>query len=190
MEERARLDREKRQKEDFERKKQELIAQRKLEEEIRREQEKLEAEIEEANRRAEEERIQAMEESERIALQEKMRREEEELRRRLEAERKIQEEQQRIQEEQRRMREEAIALLRQKRLRRQLFVTSLIKEGMYMSLGQRLSKAFTFSYFEKLPWGFLNHLRAISPMKELINELKENHIPTTIYEVDEEENIN
>lgn len=163
-----------------------MIAQRKLEEEIRKEQEKLEAEIEEANRRAEEERLQAMEESERIAFQEKMRREEEELRKRLEAERKIQEEQRRIQEEQRRMREEAIALLRQKRLQRQLFINGLIKEGIYMSLSQRLSRAFTFSYFGKLPWSFLNNIRSFSPMKELIHDLKKT-IPTTIYEVDEEE---
>jgi len=163
-----------------------LIAQRKLEEEIRREQEKLEAEIEEANRRAEEERLLAMEESERIALQERMRREEEELRARLEAERKIQEEQRRIQEEQRRMREEAIAQLRQKRLQRQLFITSLIKEGVYLSLSQRLSRAFTFSYYDKLPWGFLNNLKSLTPMKDLINEIKES-IPQTIYEVGEEE---
>ena len=127
-----------------------------------------------------------MEESERIALQERMRREEEEMRKRLEAERRIQEEQRRIQEEQRRMREEAIALLRQKRLQRQLFITTLIREGVYMSLSQRLSRAFTFSYFDKLPWNFLNHMRSMSPVKDLIHELKQK-IPPTIYELDEEE---
>ncbi|KAK3740327.1 hypothetical protein QZH41_013902, partial [Actinostola sp. cb2023] len=185
-EERARIEREKRKREEYERKKQELIAQRKLEEEIRKEQEKLEAEIEEASRRAEEERIQDMEESERIAFLEKMRQEEEELRKRLEAERRIQEQQRRIQEEQRRMREEAIALHRQKRLQRHLFITGLIREGVYMSLSQRLSRAFTFSYFDNLPWSFLNNMRSVSPIKDLISELKQT-IQPTIYEVDEED---
>lgn len=127
-----------------------------------------------------------MEESERIAFQERMRREEEELKARSEAEKKIEEENRRKQEEKRKIREEAIALLRQKRLKRQLFITGLIKEGIYMSLNQRLSRAFTFTYFEKLPWGFLNNLQSFTPMKELINELKET-IPHTIYEIGEEE---
>ncbi|XP_032234531.2 titin homolog [Nematostella vectensis] len=183
--EKARLEREKRMREDFERKKQELIAQRKLEEEIRREQEKIDRELEEAARREEEERIRNMEESERLALQEKMRREEEELRRRLEDQRRREEEERRVLEEQKRLRQEALALLRQKRIKRHLFITGIMKEMRFLGLGQRLTRAFTFSYFDELPWNYLR-TRPTSPMKNMIEELKAS-LPPTIIEEDETE---
>lgn len=179
-------ERERRVKEDWKKRQQQVIAQRKLEEELRKEQEKIEAELEAARLREEEERIKAMEESERIAFLEKMRQEEEELRRRLEEQRKREEADRRIREEDRRQREEALALLRQKQLQRHLFIAGILKESHYLSLSQRLTKAFTFSYFDLIPWNHLQHLKPPpSPVRDLLLSVKEN-IPPTILEEDED----
>lgn len=170
----------------WKRKQQELMAERKLEEELRREQDKFDAELDAARRREEEERLKAMEEWEREELLEKMRREEELLRRRLEELRLKEEEERRVREEERRKREDALALLRQKRLQRHLFVAGMFKEHQYLSLDQRLTRAFTFSYFRLLPWLYLNRLQSPRP---LFQELKQTMHATIDEEDDEEEAI-
>lgn len=179
-------EKERRAREEWKRRQQQVLAQRKLEEELRREQEKIEAELEAARLREEEERIKAMEESERIAFLEKLRREEEELRRRLEEQKRIEEEERQLREEEKTRREEALALLRQKQLQRHLFIAGILKESHYFSLSQRLTRAFTFSYFDLLPWNELNHLtpRTGSPVRDILSSVKEK-IPATILEEDE-----
>lgn len=179
-------ERERRAKEDWKKRQQQVLAHRKLEEEMRKEQERIEAELEVARLREEEERIKAMEESERIAFLEKMQREEEELRRRLEEQKRKEEQERRIREEERRQREEALAILRQKQLQRHLFIAGILKESHYLSLCQRLTRAFTFSYFDLIPWNHLQHLQApSSPVRDLLRSVKEN-IPPTIVEEDED----
>ncbi|XP_068752085.1 uncharacterized protein KIAA2012-like [Montipora capricornis] len=181
----AKAERERRAREEWKRRQQQVMAQRKLEEELRREQEKIDAELEAARIREEEERIKAMEESERIAFLEKMRLEEEELRLRLEEQKRIEEEERELREEEKKQREEALALLRQKQLQRHLFVAGMLKESQYLALSQRLTRAFTFSYFDLLPWNDLNHLiPPPSPVRDLLDSVKEN-IPPTILEEDE-----
>lgn len=178
-------ERECRAREDWKKRQQQVLAYRKLEEDMRKEQEKIEAELEAARLREEEERIKAMEESERVVFLEKLRREEEELRRKLEEEKRKEEEQRRVREVERRQREEALALLRQKQLQRHLFIAGILKESHYLSLCQRLTKAFTFSYFDLIPWNHLQHLKPPpSPVRDLLRSVKEN-IPPTIVEEDE-----
>ena len=179
-------ERERRAKEDWKKRQQQVLAHRKLEEELRKEQEKIEAELEAARLREEEGRIKAMEESERVAFLEKMRQEEDELRRKLEEQKQKEEEERRVQEEERRQREEALALLRQKQLQRHLFIAGILKESQYLALCQRLTKAFTFSYFDLIPWNHLQHLNPPpSPVRDLLRSVKEN-IPPTIMEEDED----
>lgn len=179
------IERERRAKEDWKKRQQQVLAQRKLEEELRKEQEKIEAELEAARLREEEERIKAMEESDRIAFLEKMRQEEEELRRRLEEQRRKEERERKLREEERKQREDALALLRQKQLQRHLFIAGILKESHYLSLSQRLTKAFTFSYFDLIPWNHLQHLKLPpSPVRDLLHSVREN-IPPTILEEDE-----
>lgn len=179
------IERERRAKEDWKKRQQQVLAQRKLEEEFRKEQEKIEAELEAARLREEEERIKAMEESDRIAFLEKMRQEEEELRRRLEEQRRKEERERKLREEERKQREDALALLRQKQLQRHLFIAGILKESHYLSLSQRLTKAFTFSYFDLIPWNHLQHLKPPpSPVRDLLHSVREN-IPPTILEEDE-----
>ena len=182
----AKAERERRARDEWKKRQHQVMAQRKLEEEMRKEQEKIEAELEAARLREEEERIKAMEESERIAFLEKMRREEEELRRRIEEQKRKEEQERRVREEDRRQREEAMALLRQKQLQRHLFIAGMLKESHYLSLSQRLTRAFTFSYFDLLPWNDLQHLiPPPSPARDLLASVKDN-IPDTIMEEDED----
>ena len=179
-------ERERRAKEDWKKRQQQVLAHRKLEEELRKEQEKIEAELEAARLREEEERIKAMEESERIAFLEKMRQEEDELRRRLEEQKRKEDEERRVREEEKRQREEALALLRQKQLQRHLFIAGILKESQYLALCQRLTRAFTFSYFDLLPWNHLQHMNPPpSPVRDLLLSVKEK-IPPTIVEEDED----
>ena len=177
-------EKDRRAREEWKQKQQQVLARRKLEDEIRKEREKIEEEIEAARLKEEEERIKAMEESERVAFLEKVRREEEELRLRMEEQKKIEEEEKLAQEEENRQRQEALALLRQKHFQRHLFISGILKEKLHLSLSHRLTKAFTFSYFDLIPWNHLLHLQPGS-VRVPLHEVKRN-IPPTIIEEEEQ----
>lgn len=146
---------------------------------MRREQEKLEAEIAAVAKREQQEKLKAMEETERRAFEERMKREEEELRKRLELQRLKEEEEKRLQEEHRRKHQEQLALLRQKQIQRQLFLAALAKEKFFLTLDQRMTRAFTYSYFALLPWCVLENLK---PNGSLEDRSLNNEQPLTVPE--------
>ena len=126
-------------------------AQLKLEEELRLERERLAKQIEEEMRRREQELLEQMKEEERIAYEERKRIEEEVKRKEEEERLRIQEEK-RIREEedtQRKMKE--LKELQRILLERQAFWEGMRNSKHFLELDQRLTRAFTFSYYKLLP---------------------------------------
>lgn len=119
---------------------------------MRLERESVDKQLEEERRREYEARIAHLEDEERERLMEERRIEEERIKREIEEERKEREEERRQVLEERRKMEEEMAALRERQLTRQLFLESLLKEYQNLLLEMRTTRAFTFSYFDLLPW--------------------------------------
>lgn len=108
--------------------------------------------LDEERRHEYEARIAHLEDEERERLMEERRIEEERIKREIEEERlKREEERRRVLEERRRM-EEEMAALQERQWLRQLFLEGLLKDYQNLLLEQRTTRAFTFSYFNVLPW--------------------------------------
>ena len=158
-------EREKREKEELKRKMAAMAAKLRLEEERRSEQERIARELEEERRRQEEELLKAMEEHERIEYERK-KKEAEEERLRQEAERqRIEREKRLIEEEEHRIKMQKLQEFHQMLLERAKFWEGMKNSKWFLEINQRLTQAFTFSYFDLLPamlFEFTN-LRPFSP---------------------------
>lgn len=109
---------------------------------------------------------------------EERRLEEERIKREIEEERlQREEERRRVLEERRRM-EEELEALRDRQLARQLFLEGLLKDYQNLLLDQRISRAFTYSYFDIMPW-----------FKETWDSLEETSVSATLPTVREDEEI-
>ena len=161
-------EREKREKEEMKRKMDAIAARLKLEEEMRRERERVAREIEEEMRRQEEEKMKEMEENERIEY-ERQKREEEEQRLRLEEEQKrVEREKRLIAEEEHRIKMQKLKEFHQMLLERAKFWEGMRNSKWFIELNQRLTRAFTFSYYDLLPAMLFEFtsLRPFTPREE------------------------
>lgn len=146
------VERERQARDERKRKKEQLVAQRKFEEELRKEREHVEEQIEEERRKEYAEKIAHLEEAERERLMEERRLEEERIKREIQEEKERREaERMRMLEERRKM-EEELAAARDRQLARQTFLESLLRDFQNLLLNQRVTRAFTFSYFDIMPW--------------------------------------
>ena len=128
------------------------MAQRKFEEELRIERERVEAQIEEERRKEYAEKIAHLEQEERERLLEERRLEEERIKREIQEEKERREaERLRMLEERRKM-EEELAAARDRQLARRNFLEMLLRDFQNLLLNQRITRAFSFSYFDILPW--------------------------------------
>lgn len=150
--ERLMIERQRQAREEWKRKKEQLVAQRKFEEELRKERERVEQQVEEERKREYEEKIAHLEEEERERLLEERRLEEERIKREIQEEKERQEEERRRMLEERRKMEEELAAARERQLSRRIFLETLLKDFQNLLLDQRITRAFTFSYFDILPW--------------------------------------
>eukprot|EP00112_Aurelia_sp_Birch-Aquarium-sp1_P023088 Seg675.23 transcript_id=Seg675.23/GoldUCD/mRNA.D3Y31 product="putative protein KIAA2012-like" protein_id=Seg675.23/GoldUCD/D3Y31 len=161
-------EREKREKEEMKRKMDAIAARLKLEEEMRRERERVAREIEEEMKLQEEEKMKEMEETERIEY-ERQKREEEEQRLRLEEEQKrIEREKRLIAEEEHRIKMQKLKEFHQMLLERAKFWEGMRNSKWFIELNQRLTRAFTFSYYDLLPAMLFEFtsLRPFTPKEE------------------------
>ena len=150
--ERLMIERQRQAREEWKRKKEQLMAQRKFEEELRLERERVEAQIEKERRKEYEEKIAHLEEEERERLLEERRLEEERIKREIQEEKERREAERLQMLEERRKMEEELAAARQRQLARQTFLQTLLQDFQNLLLDQRITRAFTFSYFDILPW--------------------------------------
>ena len=138
--------------EEWKRKKEQLIAQRKFEEELRQERERVEMEIEEERRREYAEKIAHLEEEEQERLMEERRLEEERIKREIQEEKERREAERLQMLEERRLMEEELAAARMRQMERRSFLETLLRDFQNLLLDQRITRAFTFSYFDIMPW--------------------------------------
>ncbi len=150
--ERLMIERQRQAREEWKRKKEQLIAERKFDEELRLERERLEEQIEEERRREYEEKIAHLEEEERERLLEERRLEEERIKREIQEEKERREAERLKMLEERRKMEEELAAARERQLARRTFLETMLKDFQNLLLDQRITRAFTFSYFDLLPW--------------------------------------
>jgi flagellar biosynthesis GTPase FlhF len=150
--ERLMVERQRQAREDWKRKKEQLMAQRKFEEEMRQERERIEAQIEEERRKEYAEKIAHLEEEERERLLEERRLEEERIKREIREEKERREAERMRMLEERRQMEEELAAARDRQLARRNFLQTLLQDFQNLLLDQRITRAFTFSYFDLLPW--------------------------------------
>ena len=150
--ERLMIERQRQAREEWKRKKEQLMAQRKFEEELRLERERVEAQIEEERQKEYEEKIAHLEEEERERLLEERRLEEERIKREIQEEKEHREAERLQMLEERRKMEEELAAARERQLARQTFLQTLLQDFQNLLLDQRITRAFTFSYFDILPW--------------------------------------
>ena len=130
-----------------------LLAQRQAEEQLKLAKEKLAQEIEEALRAKEQQLLAAMTEEERTRYlaerrheEEEKRREEEQRMRDMETERLRRE-----QERERKIAELEAEFERARQLKRRYVVGSFLRSRQLLYLAQKISRAYTYSYFGKLP---------------------------------------
>ena len=144
-------EREKREKEEMKRKMAAIAEKLRLEEEQRREEERLAREIEEELKRQEEEMLKAMEEHERIEYERKKKEEEEERLRQEEERKRLERERRLIEEEEHRIKMQKLQEFHQMLLERAKFWEGMKNSKWFLEISQRLTRAFTFSYFDLLP---------------------------------------
>ena len=150
MQERER-ERERREKEELKRKMAAMAEKLRLEEERRREQERIALELEEEQRKQEEEIVKAMEEHERIEYERKKREEEEERRKEEEERKRLEKERRLIEEEEHRVKMQKLQEFHQMLLERAKFWEGMKNSKWFLEISQRLTRAFTYSYFDLLP---------------------------------------
>jgi len=144
-------EREKREKEELKRKKAAMAAKLRLEEERRSEQERIARELEEERRRQEEELLKAMEDHERIEYERKKKEAEEERLKQEEERQRIEREKRLIEEEEHRIKMQKLQEFHQMLLERAKFWEGMKNSKWFLEINQRLTQAFTFSYFDLLP---------------------------------------
>ena len=144
-------EREKREKEELKRKMAAMAEKLRLEEEGRREQERIAREMEEEQKRQEEEMLKEMEEHERIEYERKKKEEEEERLRQEEERRRLEMERRLIEEEEHRIKMQKLQEFHQMLLERAKFWEGMKNSKWFLEINQRLTQAFTFSYFDLLP---------------------------------------
>eukprot|EP00794_Sanderia_malayensis_P017284 gene17284-19011_t len=128
-----------------------IAARLRREEELKREKERLARELEEEMRRQEEEKLKQMEEDERLEYQRQKKLDEEERLRQEEERQKLEREKRMVEEEELRIKMQKLAEFHRLLLERAKFWEGMKNSKWFLELNQKLTRAFTFSYFDLLP---------------------------------------
>lgn len=144
-------EKERKEKEELKRKMAAMTEKLRLEEQKRREEERLKREMEEEIRRQEEEMLKAMEEHERIEYERNKKEQEAERLRQQEEKQRIEAERRLIEEEEHRIKMQKLQEFHQLLLERAKFWEGMKNSKWFLDINQRLTRAFTFSYFDLLP---------------------------------------